>query len=161
MAGTFSEDETSVAAVAAALESVGLEAIIVGAAGAVLQGAPLATQDIDLLIRRSAANEKKIDALRARHPGSSRIELLENVHTLLLPGLAPLDLIFDAIPPSLKFASVRSRAMKLVLNGHSIWVASLGDIIESKAAADREKDRVHLVVLKQTLAARAKLAKKQ
>ncbi|MCL2725646.1 MAG: hypothetical protein FWD69_14525 [Polyangiaceae bacterium] len=46
-----SSDEDFVESVARALEASKLDAIVVGATAAVLQGAPLTTQDVDLLVR--------------------------------------------------------------------------------------------------------------
>jgi len=91
------DDEDRYAAVARALASVRLDTVIVGAGAAVLQGSPLSTFDVDLLLRRTPANEKKLEELRAAHPGSSRVELLESVHALSVPGLPPIDLLFDTM----------------------------------------------------------------
>ena len=49
------------------------------------------------------------------------------------------------------FHRLRSRAEKIPLGGRPLWVASLADIIASKRAANRPRDRAVLEVLEQTL----------
>jgi predicted nucleotidyltransferase len=49
------------------------------------------------------------------------------------------------------FDSLKSRAEKIELGGHSLWVAHLQDIIASKRAAGRARDRAVLEVLEKTL----------
>jgi len=48
------------------------------------------------------------------------------------------------------FNSLRSRAQKIELGGHPLWVADLADIIASKRAAGRPRDRAVLELLEQT-----------
>jgi hypothetical protein len=48
------------------------------------------------------------------------------------------------------FAGLRARASRLVIGGFPALVASLDDIIASKKAAGRERDRAVLPVLEQT-----------
>jgi hypothetical protein len=49
------------------------------------------------------------------------------------------------------FNSLRSRAEKIMLSGHSLWVANLSDIIASKRAAGRPRDKAVLAILEKTL----------
>jgi predicted nucleotidyltransferase len=49
------------------------------------------------------------------------------------------------------FEGLRSRAKRIDLGGHSILVAGLADIIKSKRAAGRAKDRAVLEILKKAL----------
>lgn len=49
------------------------------------------------------------------------------------------------------FNSLRSRAQKIEVGGHSIWIASLADIIASKRAAARPRDKAVLEILEKTL----------
>jgi len=46
---------------------------------------------------------------------------------------------------------LRSRAEKMELSGRSLWVAHLADIIASKRAAARPRDRAVLEILERTL----------
>ena len=49
------------------------------------------------------------------------------------------------------FNSLRSRAGQIYLGGHPLWVAHLGDVIASKRAAGRARDRAVLEILEKTL----------
>jgi len=49
------------------------------------------------------------------------------------------------------FNSLRSRADKINLGGHSLWVAQLADIIASKRAAGQPRDKAVLDILERTL----------
>ena len=49
------------------------------------------------------------------------------------------------------FASLRSRATVQRVGGNVVWVAALSDIIASKRAAYRPRDRAVLEVLERTL----------
>ena len=65
----MSPDEAFVLRLLEALDSAGLEGLIVGMTGAALQGAPAMTQDVDLLIRDTPKNREK---LRKRCDGRRR-----------------------------------------------------------------------------------------
>jgi predicted nucleotidyltransferase len=49
------------------------------------------------------------------------------------------------------FESLRSRASEVTFWGHRLLVASLQDIVASKRAAGRERDKAALVILQKTL----------
>jgi len=49
------------------------------------------------------------------------------------------------------FNSLRSRAEAMLVGGHRLWVASLADIIASKRAAGRPRDKAVLKILEETL----------
>jgi hypothetical protein len=49
------------------------------------------------------------------------------------------------------FNSLRSRAGKIELGGRGLWVAHLADVIASKRAAGRDRDRAVLDILEKTL----------
>jgi hypothetical protein len=152
-----SPDERYLTELVHALHEVGLEAIVVGATAAVLQGAPVMTQDIDLLVRTTKRNEEKIAALANLLGGSwFRVSQLSSVRTLVGTPLQ-VDLLFDALPGGLRFESLKSRAHRLRVGSHDALVADLADVIASKRAADRPKDRVHLPLLEDTLRVRAGL----
>ena len=54
--------------------------------------------------------------------------------------------------------SLRSRAGKAKLGGHSFWVASLADVIASKETAGRPRDNAILDILRKTLREKKKSA---
>jgi hypothetical protein len=49
------------------------------------------------------------------------------------------------------FNSLRSRAQKIDMAGNPLWVAGLADIIASKRAAGRPRDKAVLEILEATL----------
>jgi predicted nucleotidyltransferase len=147
----MSSDEAFVVAVLEALKNVGLEAIVVGNVAAILQGAPVTTQDIDLLVRDTIANRRKIAAFgRALGARPRRVSSL--TESLRIDASAgTVDVIFDRIPGPLSFQALRSRAIHLELAGIEAVVARLDDVIASKEAADRPKDRAQLAALRDAL----------
>ena len=152
-----SPDERYLAELALALNKVGLEAIVVGATAAVLQSAPVMTQDIDLLVRSTERNEQKLRALAALLGGSwVRVSELSSVRTLVGTPMQ-VDLLFDVLPGGLRFESLRARAHRLRIDRTELLVADLADVIASKRAADRPKDRVQLPLLEDALRVRTAL----
>jgi len=147
----MSSDEAFVLAVLKALKTVGLEAVVVGNVAAILQGAPVTTQDIDLLIRDTVRNRRKISAFgRVLGAQPRRISVLTDSLRIDAAG-GTVDLIFDRIPGRLSFQALRSRAVHLDLAGTEAVVARLADVIASKEAADRPKDRAQLAALRDAL----------
>jgi predicted nucleotidyltransferase len=141
---------------ARALRVVKLDAVVIGNSGSILNGAPVTTQDIDLFIRDTALNRRRLAALAKEIGGSrpmpvselSRVEAIEG-------GLSvPLEIHYDRIAGGLTFASVRSRAEIVRVGPETLAVASLSDIIRSKSAANRPKDRAVLPILRDTLEAK-------
>lgn len=155
-------DEAFLVRLAEALAHVRLEALIVGATAAVLQGAPVMTRDIDLLVRDTPLNRKKLEAL-GKLLGTGRPTPVSEMTTTvtLLGSDLPIDILFDRLAGSLSFASLRSRALSLSFGKHHALVASLEDIIKSKAAAGRKKDQLQLPVLRETLRIQRALGKKE
>src|SRR5262249_55437095 len=72
---------------------------------------------------------------------------------------APVDVMFDEIAGSLSFQALRSRSQRVPVADQTAVVASLADVIASKAAADRPKDRAQLPILRDTLRVKEALAK--
>jgi hypothetical protein len=146
-----SSDESFVLEVLAALELTKLEALVVGSVAAVLQGSPVTTQDLDLLVRDTPANRQKIEKLGQCLGARPReISALTNVLRIDAAS-APVDLLFDRLPGDLSFESLRSRSIAIELAGRTAKVASLEDIILSKEAAGRPKDHAQLPILRDTL----------
>ncbi len=140
-------------AVAKAIQRHGLEAVMIGNSAAALQGAPVTTIDIDFLFPKTPANLKKLKAiakelggvlLKPYYPSSDLFRLMRDEDTLQLDFMATIHGIRS-------FEGLRSRAKRVDLGGHSLLVAGLADIIKSKRAAGRVKDRAVIEILKKTL----------
>jgi hypothetical protein len=147
----MSSDEAFIVQVLGALKATRLEAIVVGNVAAILQGVPVTTQDLDLLVRDTPLNRQKIDAMGAvLGARPRRISPLADVLRIDAPG-GTVDVVFAHLPGGLSFERVRARAVRLALGAQRAVVARLEDVIASKAAADRPKDRAQLPILRDTL----------
>ena len=138
-------------ALLAALHTRGARYLLVGLGAALLEGAPVATQDLDLwferlddeAIRLAAADAGGfwIPAFGMRPPGFGG-EALERIDVVLTAhGL-------DA------FGTEYARAVEHVVDGVPVKVLPLERIITSKRATNRPKDVAALAALEATLRAR-------
>lgn len=146
------------------LSEAGIDFVLVGGVAAILAGAPISTFDLDIVIRQEAGNRARLlDALRqldARYldPGGRRIRPdLAKLETMRLHRLETrcgvLDLM-TTVGPGWTFADLLSRSAEIQLSDLTIRVIELAALIEAKEAADREKDRAVLPLLRRTLALR-------
>ena len=139
--------------VVAALDEVRLEAILIGNAAAAIQGSPVTTVDFDFMFRATPANLAKLKKFAAR------------MEAMILRPYYPVSALYRVtnddrglqadFMPSIhgvkSFNSLRSRAERIALRGHGLWVAGLSDIIASKRATGRPRDRAVLDILEKTL----------
>ena len=149
--------------VVAALAEVRLEAILIGNAAAAIQGAPVTTVDFDFMFRRTPVNlaklkkfAQRLDAviLRPYYPTSALYRVMNDDRGLQADFM-------PAIHGVKSFNSLRSRAEKMELGGHGLWIANLADIIASKRAAARPRDKAVLEILEKTLREKLKSASKE
>lgn len=153
---------TLLESVAAALAEARLEAILIGNAAAAIQGAPVTTVDFDFMFRRTPVNLGKLkkfaahmDAviLRPYYPISALYRVMNDDRGLQVDFM-------PAVHGVKSFNSLRSRAGKIELGGRSLWVAHLADIIASKRAAGRPRDKAVLEILEKTLHEKSKSSPK-
>ena len=158
----MSSDELFLEELLEALASVRLEALIVGGSAAVLQGAPIMTQDVDLLLRDTPRNRQKITLLCERLGGVRPVSVSALSDVISLVGArVPVDLLFDRLPGRLSFEHLRSRCDHVRVGSRKALTATLADIIRSKEAANRPKDRAQLPILRQTLLAKEALKRRK
>lgn len=156
----MSSDEAFVLKVLEALEVSQLEAIVVGSMAAILQGVPLTTLDLDLLVRDTPLNQKKLRDVGKALGAGPPIELSTFARVLTFSAAhVPVDVILDSLSGDLSFASVRSRSVRVSLGPRTAVVASLEDVILSKEAAGRPKDALHLLTLRDFVRVRDALKK--
>ena len=139
--------------IAAAMEEVKLEAILIGNAAAALQGAPVTTMDLDFFYRDTAVNRKKL-GLVADLVSAKLTQPSPDLSSVFRLDYGSVDFHVDFLPIAAgisSFASLRSRATIVEIEGRSLSVASLRDIILSKRSAGRAKDKAVLDVLEKTL----------
>lgn len=151
----MSSDEGFLERILRAAAAARLEVIVVGSTAAVLQGAPVMTQDVDLLIRDTDRNRRKLERFCAEMGDAAQVRPSELSRAVKLLGLdVPIDILFDRLPTGQSFEALRSRAVRLTLGEHRAMVASLEDVIASKEQAGRDKDRAQLPILRATLEVR-------
>ncbi len=138
-----------------------VEFVVVGAVAAVLEGAPMTTFDLDVVVEPSEQNHTRLlaalaaaeavyldpagrrvapDASRLR---TRRLHLLETRH-------GRLDLLRE-IGAGMGWSTVLTRSHAVEAGGLSVRVLDLDALIEAKEAAGRDKDRAALPLLRETL----------
>ncbi len=139
--------------VVAALAEAGLEAVLIGNAAAAIQGAPVTTVDFDFMFRDTPVNVAKLKKfadrleaviLRPYYPASAHYRVVNDDRGLQADFM-------PAIHGVRSFNGLRSRAEKVQFGGRWLWVAHLADIIASKQAAGRPRDKAVLDILEATL----------
>jgi hypothetical protein len=133
--------------VAEAFNAEGVEYLFIGKSGAILLGYPGTTQDVDVFPAKSVENgERIVRALLEIGFGlddNTRAEIIRGKDFVQLKnGPFDLDLVFapDGIE---SFASAKARAVREEI----FPIANLLDIIASKKATGRMKDRLDLHLL--------------
>jgi len=151
--------EKTLVKVAKALRAAKLEAIVIGNSASMLNGAPVTTQDIDLLIRDTGPNRRKLARFAEEIGGSAPMPVSELSKVEWIEGrlAVPVEIHYDRISGGLTFSFLRSRAQHVMVGDEKLVVASLADIIRSKQAAGRPKDRAVLPILRDTLTVKKKL----
>jgi hypothetical protein len=123
----------------------GVEYLFIGKSGAIFYGFPETTQDADIFPAKSPENGQKL--VGALH--EMGYELTPEIERDLIAGKdfvqlrsGPFDLDLVFAPDGIEtFAAAKSRAIMIA---RRFPVASLDDIIASKRAANRPKDRQSL-----------------
>jgi hypothetical protein len=142
------------------LDAHEVEYVLVGGLAAVLHGSTAMTNDADIVPARDERNVERLSAaLRAleaqiRVPDGPPVAfdphpaLLRSMETLnMTTRCGDLDLTFH--PAALDdYDELRANSEEFELAGCPVHVAALADIIRSKEATDRPKDRATLPILR-------------
>jgi predicted nucleotidyltransferase len=134
--------------------------VIVGGLAAQVHGSPSLTRDVDICYDRELENLQnmavvleELVAIRRAVPADvppmppldARTLRAGNVFTLSTSA-GDLDLL--AMPdPGFDYERLRSNAIRVLVAGQDVLVASLDDLIAMKRAAGRPKDRIELEIL--------------
>ena len=160
----MAEPELAPERVLSVLREHGVHSVLIGGFAAVIYGSPYVTNDVDVVPERSPENLARLsEALRAMHARvwtASEPEGIAFSHDArslaevnvwnLVTDHGRLDLTF--VPSGTSgYEDVSRDAVRLVVLGVEIDVASLADVIRSKEAAGREKDRLVLPALRRIL----------
>ena len=138
--------------------------VLIGGLAASLYGSPHVTTDVDVTPSREAPNLERLaraltalDA-RVRTEGSPEglpfdftpRTLAQSPMLNLTTRFGDLDLAFE--PAGTRgFGDLRRRAREIEIRDTRVVVAALADVIRSKEAAGREKDRLQLPTLRRLL----------
>lgn len=138
-----------------------VEFVVAGGVAAILEGAPIATFDLDIVYRRAAKNNSRLasalEELNAlyKDPAGRRITpdalKLETINRhLLRTDFGPLD-VLRYIGKDLSYEELLERSIEYEVGGLNLLVLDLATVIETKETADRDKDRASLPILRRTL----------
>jgi hypothetical protein len=155
LSGAYTDDVNArpfLEEIARTLERLKFDVVLIGNAAAALQGAPVTTVDFDFLFRKTRTNLGKLKAfsralgatvLRPYYPASDLYRVVRDDVGLQIDFMVTIHGLRS-------FAGVRARADMVAIGDASLRVASLADIIKSKRAANRPRDRAVLDVLERT-----------
>lgn len=146
------------------LREHGVRFILIGGFAAVIHGSPYVTVDVDVVPERSEDNLERLSAaLGAMHArvwtagepeglpfGHDARSLADANVWNLVTDHGRLDLTFTPSGTS-GYEDLERDAVRLTILDVEVDVASLADVIRSKEAAGREKDRLVLPVLRRLL----------
>ncbi len=139
--------------------------VVIGGLAARLHGSPLPTEDVDVTpdmspdnLTRLSSALRDLDA-RVRHPEApgglpfahDATSLAGSAFWNLTTTHGDLDLSFTPAGTT-GYTSLASDAVRLRVGPIEVAIASLADIVRSKDAAGRDKDRRALPVLRELLA---------
>ncbi|MEX2421867.1 MAG: hypothetical protein WD670_08645 [Actinomycetota bacterium] len=160
----MAEPELAPEKLLAVLHEHGVRFVLIGGFAAVIHGSPYVTTDVDVVPERTEDNlgrlSSALDAMHARVWTAAEPEGLPFGHDArslldvkvwnLVTDHGRLDLTF--VPSGTTgYDDLARDAVQLSILGVEVDVASLADVIRSKEAAGREKDRLVLPVLRRLL----------
>jgi hypothetical protein len=139
------------------LAAAGVEFIVVDGAAAVLHGAPITTEDLDIVHRRTPENVSRLENLldeldaHVRELANRRLvpqesALLGEGHVLLSMRLGPLDCL-GTLSDGRGFEELVSHSQSIADEGAEFRVVDLSTLIDIKAKTGRAKDHLMLPVL--------------
>ena len=149
--------------IACAMQECGLEAVLVGNAAAALQGAPVTTLDFDFMFRETPTNLRKLRRLANRlegsilkpyYPASKLYRLVNEDRGIQLDFMSALHGIRS-------YEGLRSRASRVAFGGAHLYIAALADVIRSKRALGRPRDKAVLEILEMTQDEKANVGQKK
>jgi hypothetical protein len=150
----------------AVLERHGVEFVVIGGLAATLHGSPYVTTDIDVTPRRAQKNLERLSEALKELDARIRTEAVlegmpfdQNARSLAAVSLLNLTTRFGDLDISIEpvgtagYEDLVRDAKPFEVGGVRVLVASLADVVRSKEAADREKDRLVLPTLRRLLEA--------
>ncbi len=150
---------TDFAAVLATLRRHRVRFILVGGVAAVIEGAPIATFDLDIVPDRDRFNIDRLMValrdLRANYRGRPNLRptpefLRGSGHHLLMTRYGPLD-VLGVVGKDRDFGALRPHSRRRVVGGTHVQVLDLETQIAVKEEVGFPKDRAAIPILKAAL----------
>lgn len=150
--------EQRTGAILRGLQGAGVEFVVVGGTAAVLQAAPIRTEDLDIVHRRTTENVARLLPWLLAHGAYNRADLanrrlppkedalLGHGHILLQTDLGKLDVLCE-LGDGEGYEELLEDTIVLEDDGVRLRVLGLPRLIEVKAQAGRPKDKAVLPVL--------------
>jgi hypothetical protein len=157
-------------ALLAKLCDAGVEFIIVGGAAAVVQGAPITTNDLDIVHRRTPENVARLLEVLLKLDATMRYDLANRGlrptaemlagkgQINLSTSLGPIDPLCE-LDEGIGYEELLAHSQSVIDEGRPLRVLDLPTLIAVKAKAGRPKDRIVLPILIATLQERDKAKK--
>jgi len=146
------------------LDAHGVRYVLIGGFAATIHGAAYVTTDLDIAPDPAADNVERLSGAladldaRVRAPDTpGGIPFAHDARSLAAVGVWNLvtrvgDLDISFVPSGTHgYADLRRDAVTLSIHGTEVTVASLADVVRSKEAAGRDKDRAALPILRRLL----------
>ena len=128
--------------------------IVVGAYALSAHGYPRATGDIDIWIEPTSDNSQKLISSLTRF-GAPLFDVSAKDFTkegiIFQIGVAPRRIDILTAIDGVEFQSAHARKLEILLEGISIPVLSLEDLIKNKQSTGREQDSIDAKILKKKL----------
>ena len=139
------------------LADAGVEFIVVGGAAAVIHGAPITTEDLDIVHRRTPENVSRLKTVldqldaRVRELANRRLPLQESAllgegHVLLSTRVGPLDCL-GMLADGRGFEELLPHTESIEEEGIEFRIVDLATLIDLKRKTGRAKDLLMLPVL--------------
>lgn len=137
-----------------ALNDAGVEYLLVGAYALAAHGIPRATGDIDFWVRPNTENAKRI--------WRALLEFGAPTHQINVDDFAVSDIVFQiGVPPEridiltsisgVEFSDAWSSRLLVEIEGISVPVLGLRELLRNKSSSGREKDNADLPAIKRLL----------
>lgn len=150
-----------IAEILAVLDRHRVEYVVVGSGAAILHGAGYTSEDLDVVVAFSDENLERLVAalaeldarfydLAGRTIRPDAVRLRENRINMLLTRLGRFD-ILRFIEPNRDYGQLLERSEVLEVEGLQVRTVDLETLIEAKQIANRDKDKLHLLFLRETL----------
>jgi hypothetical protein len=137
-----------------ALNEAGVEYLRVGAYALAAHGSPRATGDIDFWVRPAEDNAKRVwNALKAFGASTSQITVADfsAADIVYQIGLPPQRIDILTSIAGVEFSEAWESRLVVEVDGTTVPVLSLKDLLTNKTSSGREKDAVDIPVIKRLL----------